>query len=141
MINREDFKNAVAPFFEKVSSYDAKMHGDLSEFVIGAYKSCVALKNEYVDYSFGRSGPQLSRIKLFEDMLIACHAFKLAIEMEECSSGDMLLLYGNLQEIGKARGWDSDEFDKNCLRLMGIELRCEEPSIFSPSIQQGIDYN
>jgi len=142
MDNRADFNGIVKPFFDKIRSFDPVIHGDLCDYVVGHYRSCVAFKGERVDYSFIKSELESNDIKLQEDMLIASYAFRIAVlEVDKCDDHDMIQIYDRFQEIGKKRGWSSLEFDKNCLNLMGIEVRKIKPPSYLPNIQMGSDYN
>lgn len=142
MRKREDFQGAVAPFFDKIRSFDPKLHGRLSEFVANSYLSCLANKSEYVDYSFIPEGVDPAKIKLKEDMLIASHAFKIAVgELPDCSDTDMAEIYDVLHNIGKRRGWSGLDFDKSCLNLMGVDVFKTKPPAYLPGVQSGKDYN
>lgn len=142
MSNRNDFKRTVKPFFDKLRTFDPALHGKLADFVAGSYESCLANKSEYVDYSFVPEGIDPRKVKLKEDMLIATHAFRIVVaEVEECSDTDMVEIYNVFQNIGRKKGWSSLEFDKNCLNLMGIEVRRVKPPMYLPGVQMGTDYN
>lgn len=139
---RKDFERVVKPFFDKIRNFDSVIHGKLSDFLLENYGTCLALKSEYVDYSFVPSGLDPLKIKLKEDMLIATYAFRIAVsEVFDCADSDMIEIYDVFQVLGDSRGWSRLEFDKQCLNLMGVEVRKRRPPLYLPSIQSGSDYN
>ncbi len=141
-MERQDFQAAVQPFFQKVRAYDRTMHGKLSDYLVEAFMNCLALKSERCDYSFIPRGINPAKIKEKEELLIASHAFKIAIsELPGCQESDMVDIYDGFREIGRRRGWSGLDFDKNCLSLMGVELKKVGPPIHVPQVQSGKDYN
>ncbi|MCK9272964.1 hypothetical protein M0P65_05445 [Candidatus Gracilibacteria bacterium] len=142
MNQREDFKKVVVPFFDKIRSYDSKLHGKLSDYLVSSYYTCLANKSEFVDYGFIPKTVEPKKIKQKEDMLIAGNAFKIAIsECGDCNDSEMLDIYKAFREVGKKRGWSGLEFDKSCLNSMGVVIKQIAPPAYIPQIQMGKDYN
>lgn len=141
MSERSDFQSVVVPFFDHIRMYDPK-DGKLSNYIMNGFRNCLALKGEHVDYSFVPSALDPKNIKLRENLLIACHAFKVAVgEVEDCSDHDMVEIYDNFRIVGREQGWNMLDFDKTCLDLMGVEVRQVAEPTHLPSVQVDADYN
>lgn len=138
---REDFESVVLSFYDSIRNYDLSGSKNINDYLEKEFRVCMSFKGEMVDYSFVPEGLDLKLVKSKEDMLIASTALRLVMESVDCDESEIVDVYGTLRDIGKEKGWDLVEFDRNCLLGLGVEVRKMFPPPDEPTINFGKDYN